>query len=231
MKNSKKNVFIDRSIMSINLLLKEIEKYEVLSQEEEYNLWKQMREGKDIARKQLINSNLRFVMSRAICYLWSGVPLEDLFQAGSVGLMVAIDMFDASLGVKLISFAVYYIDCEIQKMVTSHLRFSSSVSLSDAAFNDEDCKLTMEDVLSSGRQDYADWSTRYDSAFQYMKAVVKKVAPFKEAAQLWEDNIYMKEQGYSLSDVARKYHITEEQAKDKIKAIENSLRIHYGLRV
>jgi hypothetical protein len=170
-------------------------------------------------------------MSRAISYLWSGIPLEDLFQAGSVGLIVAIDMFDASRGVKLISFAVHYIDSEIQKMVTPHLRFSNSVRLSDAAFNDEDCKLTMGDVLSSGSQDYADWETRYDSAFQYMKAVVKKVAPFEDAAKLWVDYIAMKEQGYALSDVARKHHITEEQAKETIKAIDENLRRHYGLSV
>jgi RNA polymerase sigma factor (sigma-70 family) len=231
MKNSKKNVFIDRSVVSVNLILKEIEKYKVLSQEDEYDLWEQMRAGKSIARTQLIKSNLRFVMSRAIKYMWSDVPLEDLFQAGSVGLMEAIDMFDASRGVKLISFAVHYIDSEIQKMVTPHLRFSNSVRLSDAAFNDEDCKLTMEDVLSSGRQDYADWNMRYDSAFQDMKAVVKEVAPFEEAARLWEDNIVMREQGYALSDVARKYHITEEQAKETIKAIDENLRRHYGLSV
>ncbi len=224
MKNSKKNVFIDRSVVSVKLILKEIEKYKVLSQEDEYDLWEQMKEGKSIARTQLIKSNLRFVMSRAIKYMWSGVPLEDLFQAGSVGLMKAIDMFDASRGVKLISFAVHYIDSEIQKMVTPHLRFSKSISMSDAAFNDEDSKLTMEDVLSSGRQDYADWNTRIGSELQDMKAVVKKVAPCKDDAQLWEDYIAMKEQGYALSDVARKYHITEEQAKEKIKAID-SLRV------
>ena len=231
MKEHKSVVFIDRSVTSVNLLLKEIEKYKVLSQEEEYNLWEQMREGKSIARKQLINSNLRFVMSRALKYIWSGVPLEDMFQAGTIGLMAAIDMFDASLGVKLISFAVHYIDCEIQKIVTSHLRVSNCISLSDAAFNDEDCKLTMEDVLSSGCQDYADWDIRLDSAFQDMKAVVKRVAPFEDAAKLWVNYVVMKEQGYALSDVARKYRITEEQAKEEIKAIDKSLRIHYGLRV
>jgi hypothetical protein len=41
----------------------------------------------------------------------------------------------------------------------------------------------------------------------------------------------MKEQGYALSDVARKHHITEEQAKERIKEIDKSLLIHYGLRV
>ena len=230
MKKHKSVVLIDRSILSVNLIMKEIGKYIVLSQEEEYNLWEQMKNGNNTARQQLINSNLRFVMSRAINYLQSGVPLEDLFQAGSVGLMMALDVFDASQGVKLISFAVYYIDHEIQKTVTSHLRLSDCISLSDAAFTDEDCKLTMEDVLSSGRQDYADWSTRYDSASQDMKAVVNYVAPCEDDAKLWEDYVVMREQGYVLNDVARKYHITEEQAKEKIKGIDNSLRIHYGLR-
>lgn len=231
MKNSKNIVFIDRSIESVKLILEEIKMYDILNPEEEHKLWKQIREGNSIARNRLINSNLRFVMSRALKYMWSGVPLEDMFQAGTIGLMMAIDMFDASLGVKLISFAKYHVDCEIQKLVTPQQRLSNSVSLSDAAFNDEDCKLTIEDVISSGCQDYADWSSRYDSASQDMKAVVKKVAPFEDAAKLWVDYIVMKEQGYALSDVARKYRITEEQAKEEIKAIDNSLRIHYGLRV
>ena len=231
MKNSKNIVFIDRSIESVKLILEEIKMYDILNPEEEHKLWKQIREGNSIARNRLINSNLRFVMSRALKYMWSGVPLEDMFQAGTIGLMMAIDMFDASLGVKLISFAKYYVDCEIQKLVTPQQRLSNSVSLSDAAFNDEDCKLTIEDVISSGCQDYADWSSRYDSASQDMKAVVKKVAPFEDAAKLWVDYIVMKEQGYALSDVAHKYRITEEQAKEEIKAIDNSLRIHYGLRV
>ena len=122
MKNSKNNVFIDRSIESVNLILKEVEKSTVLNPEEEDKLWKQMREGSSIARNRLINSNLRFVLSRVTKYMWSGVPLEDMFQAGTIGLMEAIDRFDASQGVKLINFAVYYIDSEIQKLVTPQQR-------------------------------------------------------------------------------------------------------------
>lgn len=231
MKNSKNNVFIDRSIESVNLILKEVEKSTVLNPEEEDKLWKQMREGSSIARNRLINSNLRFVLCRVTKYMWSGVPLEDMFQAGTIGLMEAIDRFDASQGVKLINFAVYYIDSEIQKLVTPQQRLSNSVSLSETAFDDEDSKLTMEEVLSSGRQDYADWGSQYEAAFQEIKAVVRKVAPFEDAAKLWVDYIVMKEQGYALSDVARMYRITVEQAKEAIKNIDMRLRMHYGLRV
>ena len=231
MKNSKNVVFIDRSIESVNLILKEVEKSTVLNPEEEDKLWKQMREGSSVARNKLINSNLRFVLSRVTKYMWSGVSLEDLFQAGTIGLMEAIDMFDASQGVKLISFAKYYIDSEIQRLVTPQQRLTNSVSLSETAFDDEDSKLTMEEVVSSGRQDYADWGSQYDAAFQEMKAVVRKVAPFEDAANLWVDYIVMKEQGYALSDVARMYRITEEQAKEAIKTINMRLHKHYGIRV
>ena len=96
MKYSKNIVFIDRSIESVKLILEEIKMYDILNPEEEHKLWKQIREGNSIARNRLINSNLRFVMSRALKYMWSGVPLEDMFQAGTIGLMMAIDMFDAS---------------------------------------------------------------------------------------------------------------------------------------
>lgn len=225
MKNHKSVVFTDRSVMSVDLLLKDIDRYPILSQEEEFALWEKMREGSNNARQQLINSNLRFVFSRAKRFLWSGIALGDLFQLGSIGLMEAADKFDATKGVRLILFAVRYIDGEIQKEVTKHLRLAHNVSLSDAASKDEDCKLTMEDELSSGCQDYADWDSRYDSAFKAAKAQVEK-AFFPEAADLWEDYITMKELGYTLNDVAKKHHVTTERAKDLIGKINTYLEFY-----
>lgn len=231
MKNHKSVVFTDRSVTSVDLLLKEISKYPILSQEEEYALWEQMRKGSTIARDRLINSNLRYVVSRAKRYLWSGVALEDLFQLGSIGLMDAIDKFDASLGVKLIMFAKHYIDSEIQKAVSSHSKFSSNVSLDDIVYEDEDCKLTMEEVMSSGRQDYADWNAMYGSAFQELMSMAKKLAPFEDAFIIWNDYLTMSELGYTLCDVAKKNHVTEEKAKEKIKDLNMRLSQYYGLRV
>lgn len=225
MKNHKSVVFTDRSVMSVDLLLKDIRKYPILSQEEEYALWEQMRDGSERARNKLINSNLRYVFSRAKRYQWSGIPTGDLFQLGSIGLMEAVDKFDATKDVKLILFAVRYIDGEIIKEVTKHQKFAHNASLSDAAFKDEDCKLTMEDVLSSGCQDYADWDIRYDSAFKAAKARIKKVF-FPEAADLWGDYITMKELGYTLSDVAKKHHVTTEWAKELIGKINTYLEIN-----
>lgn len=231
MKNHKCVVFTDRSVMSVDFFLKDISKYKVLSQEEEYALWEQMRNGNAIARDRLINSNLRYVVSRAKRYLWSSVAQEDLVQCGSIGLIDAVDKFDASLGLRLVLFATCYIDSEIQKAVSSHSKFSSNVSLDDIVYKDEDCKLTMEEVVSSGRQDYADWNAMYGSAFQELKAVAKKLAPFEDAFIIWNDYLTMSELGYTLCDVAKKNHVTEEKAKEKIKDLNMRLSQYYGLRV
>jgi len=231
MKNNKKPVFIDRSREIVKLILKQVEESVVLSSEDQRNQFDQMKEGKRGARNKLITSNLRFVLSRVLEYLWCGAPLEDLFQAGVIGLTVAIDKFDTSLGVKLISFARYYIDNEIQQVFTSRLRYSEYVSLSDPASNDIDCTLTVEDKLSSGRQNHADWSTRYDSEQQNMRNVVRQVAPCENDAQLWENYIAMTAEGYGMIDVARKHRITEELAKDKINGVFKSLGKHYHIRV
>ena len=225
MKNHKSVVFTDRSVMSVDLLLKDIKMYPILSQEEEYTLWEKMREGSNNARQQLINSNLRFVFSRAKRYLWSGIAQEDLFQLGSIGLMEAVDKFDATKGVKLILFAVHYIDGEIQKAVTAHMRYTCSASLDDAAFADEDCTMTLGEMVSSGCQDHADWDVRYDSALKAMKAQVKEDF-FEEAANLWGDYLTMKELGYTLGDVAKKHHVTTEWAKEIIGKINTYLEIN-----
>ena len=222
MKNHKSVVFTDRSVMSVDLLLKDIKKYPILSQEEEYDLWVEMRKGCNSARRKLINSNLRYVFHRAKLYTWSGMDVSDLFQAGAAGLTVATDKFDATKGVKLILFAVHYIDGEIQKAVTAHMRYTCSVSLDDAAFADEDCTMTLGEMVSSGCQDHADWDVRYDSALKAMKAQVKEDF-FEEAANLWEDYLTMKELGYTLSDVAKKHHVNVERAKVLITKINSRL--------
>ena len=82
MNNHKNIVFLDRSAQSMDILLKDIRRYEVLTAEKEKALLQRMSQGDKKARKQLINSNLRFVLSRAKQYAWSGVSQLDLFQAG-----------------------------------------------------------------------------------------------------------------------------------------------------
>lgn len=102
----------------LRLFLKEIEKYPVLSREEEYELaLKHYEEGDLEAARQLVVSNLRFVVKIASQYTSYGFPLLDLIQEGTIGLMRAIKKFNPYRGYRLISYAVWWIKARIQSYI------------------------------------------------------------------------------------------------------------------
>lgn len=90
----------------------------VLSKEEEDKLVERFFTQGDVqAAKQLVLSHLRFVVFVSRGFLRYGLPHEDLIQEGNVGLMKAIQRFDPKAGVRLVSFAVYWIKSEIQEFI------------------------------------------------------------------------------------------------------------------
>ena len=102
----------------LKLFLGEIEKYPVLSREEEYELaLKHYKEGDLEAARQLVVSNLRFVVKIASQYTSYGFPLLDLIQEGTIGLMRAIKKFNPYRGYRLISYAVWWIKARIQSYI------------------------------------------------------------------------------------------------------------------
>lgn len=76
----------------------------------------------DRARAQLINSNLRLVVSIARRYQGHGLSLLDLIQEGSVGLMRAVDKFDPSRGLKFSTYATYWIRQSVGRAIADHGR-------------------------------------------------------------------------------------------------------------
>ena len=125
-KNGKNITFTDRSNSCVDMFLKDINKWHPLTNKEEYELWLLMHQGSKKARDKFINANLRYVVSVAKRYLASGTAFEDLIMAGSLGITKAADMFDASLGYRFISFATWYIECEIRKTAYGHLKPSGA---------------------------------------------------------------------------------------------------------
>ncbi len=88
----------------------EIRKYPLLTPEEEYELAVKYRETKDkVAAEKLVTSNLRFVIKIASEYSKFGTRLIDLIQEGNVGLMHAVREFNPYKGVRLITYAVWWI--------------------------------------------------------------------------------------------------------------------------
>ena len=94
---------------SLGCYLGEIASSEPLSSSEEVNLARQIKKGDELARNQLVEANLRFVVSVAKEYQNRGVPLTDLISAGNVGLITAAERFDEKKGFKFISYAVWWI--------------------------------------------------------------------------------------------------------------------------
>lgn len=95
----------------------------ILSAEEEHDLAVQLQEHGDLeAAQKLVLSHLRFVAHIARSYNGYGLALADLVQEGNIGLMKAVKRFDPSVGVRLISFAVYWIRAEIHEFILRNWR-------------------------------------------------------------------------------------------------------------
>ncbi|MEJ2385998.1 MAG: RNA polymerase sigma factor RpoH [Chromatiaceae bacterium] len=95
----------------------------VLTPDEERELAIRLRDENDMtAARQLVLSHLRFVIRIARGYLGYGLPLPDLIQEGSVGLMKAVRRFEPHMGVRLVSFAVHWIRAEIHEYILRNWR-------------------------------------------------------------------------------------------------------------
>ena len=110
----------DRSSISVNMYLKDISKYPLLTEQEETELLSKAKNGDEKAKEKLIVSNLRFIISIAKQYQNKGVEFSDLISAGNMGLMRAISHFDDSYNCKFISYAVWWIRDSILKEILDY---------------------------------------------------------------------------------------------------------------
>ena len=106
---SKKIIFTDHSDSLLTSYLKDISKYKILDSDEVTRLICEAQKGDDVAREQVIKSNLRFVVTIAKQFQNRGIPLVDLISSGNEGLMKAIDKFNPERGVTFLSYAVWWI--------------------------------------------------------------------------------------------------------------------------
>jgi len=95
----------------------------VLTPEEERDLSLRLRDHGDTeAARRMVLSHLRFVIRIARGYMGYGLPLPDLIQEGTVGLMKAVRRFEPDVGVRLVSFAVHWIRAEIHEYILRNWR-------------------------------------------------------------------------------------------------------------
>ena len=95
----------------------------MLSADEERELATRLQDEGDLdAAQQLVLAHLRFVVHVARGYSGYGLPQADLIQEGNIGLMKAVKRFDPTVGVRLVSFAVYWIRAEIHEFILRNWR-------------------------------------------------------------------------------------------------------------
>ena len=93
----------------LKLYVRQIGGGALLTREEERELARRKDEGDELAKKKLIESNLRLVMAITRNYTKASVPLLDLIQEGNLGLIRAVEKFDYKLGFKLSTYATWWI--------------------------------------------------------------------------------------------------------------------------
>ena len=100
--------------------LSEIRAYPRLTPEEELTLAKRCAEGDEDAIRQMVNSNLRLVVSVAREYAGRGVPLMDLIQEGSIGLLAAAKKFDYTMEFRFSTYATKWIRQGVTRYLLNH---------------------------------------------------------------------------------------------------------------
>ena len=106
----------------VRMYLKEIGKISLLSLDEELALSKRVEEGDEEAKRLLAESNLRLVVSIAKRYVGRNLSFLDLIQEGNIGLMKAVDKFDASKGYKFSTYATWWIRQAITRAIADQAR-------------------------------------------------------------------------------------------------------------
>ncbi len=106
----------------------------VLKEKDKIRLLNEMKNGNKNARSELINGNLRLVLSVVQKFSNRGENMDDLFQVGTIGLIKAIDHFDTSLNVRFSTYAVPMIIGEIRRYLRDNNPIRVSRSLRDTAY-------------------------------------------------------------------------------------------------
>ena len=206
--NGKNITIIDHSVNSVERIMKDLRKCKPLTPEQEQEVWLEMQQGSKKAFDRLVRSNMPYAMSIAKKYMPSRARLEDLFQAGCEGLVIAAHKYDASLGCRFISYATWYVENEVRKAAYDYIKHDID-SLDDPIDAEEADGDTYLDRLTARPCQSTDWNLRYREALEDLKRRAEE-RQFG-LGRLTEELYQMLLDGYSTKDFARKHHFGEKQ--------------------
>jgi RNA polymerase primary sigma factor len=118
----KLDLTVEPSLDSLRLYLREIGKVPLLTADQEVYLAKRIERGDMAAKTQMIEANLRLVVSIAKSYLGRGLSFLDLIQEGSLGLIRAVEKFDFRKGFKFSTYATWWIRQAVTRAIADKAR-------------------------------------------------------------------------------------------------------------
>ena len=172
-------------------------KLKVLKEKEKMELLQRVRQGDEQAREELINGNLRLVLSVVQKFTNRGENLDDLFQVGCIGLIKAIDHFDPDQGVRFSTYGVPMIVGEIRRYLRDNNSVRVSRSMRDIAYKAMQTKerLTGENLKEPTIEEIArEMGMRKQEVVLALESIVEPVSLYEPVYSDSGDTIYVMDQ-------------------------------------
>ena len=193
-------------------------KLKVLKESEKIELLKKARQGDQKAREELINGNLRLVLSVIQRFTNRGENLDDLFQVGCIGLIKAIDNFDINQNVRFSTYGVPMIIGEIRRYLRDNNSVRVSRSMRDIAYHAMQVKekLILEGDNDPSAQKIADeLNLKKEDVVLALEAIVEPMSLYEPIYNDGGDTIYVMDQIGDKNDDSN--WIDEISLKEEIK--------------
>ena len=116
------NLFYDKYLTAERLYMKELKKLPIISIEEEREYARRISMGDPEARTKMIEANLRLVVKIAKRYVSQGFSTLDLIEEGNIGLIRAVEKFDASRQCRFSTYATWWIKQAVERAIANHSR-------------------------------------------------------------------------------------------------------------
>ena len=169
----------------------------VLSESEKMRLLKLSREGDKKAREELVNGNLRLVLSVIQRFTQRGENLDDLFQVVCIGLIKSIDNFDMSQNVRFSTYAVPMIIGEIRRYLRDNNSIRISRSMRDTAYKAMQVKerLTTQNLREPTVEEIAkELDLPREDIVMALESIVEPVSLYEPVYSDGGDTIYVMDQ-------------------------------------
>ncbi len=212
----------------LQMYLKDIGKVKLLGRENEMEIGKVIKEGEEkekaIAKKKLVQANLRLVVSIAKKYIGQGLLFMDLVQEGSIGLIKAAERFDYSKGFKFSTYATWWIKQTIIRAIANNSRsIRIPVHMSDKIRTLKKAIIKLSEEL--------DYEPTNEQLANYLNVSAKKIQTIKNAMIKEPVSIYTPVaedlclQDYICDDAERgpEYRVEKDYLKQDTLEILNQL--------